>query len=198
MNTKELSKHAKYRTLNPISKKLVANFFSSIEQLYFQINVETILDVGCGEGIVLKSLEPQVKKQNCFAIDIDPNEVADAKNNIPFCTVNVGNAYQIPFENNFADLVICSEVFEHLETPEVAMNEIHRVSSKYAILTIANEPLWSILNMVRLKHWKDFGNTPGHLNRWSSSKFKDFVEKKFNVIDVKKPIPWSFFLCEKK
>lgn len=198
MNTKELSKHAKYRTLNPISKKLVANFFSSIEQLYSQINVETILDIGCGEGFVLKSLELQVNNLNCFAIDIDPNEVADAKKNIPFCTVSAGSAYQIPFENDFADLIICSEVLEHLETPEVALSEIHRVSNKYAILTVPNEPIWSILNMVRLKYWNDFGNTPGHLNRWSSSEFKDFVGKKFKVIDAKYPIPWNFLLCEKK
>ena len=198
MNTAELSKHDKYRSLNPISKKLVANFFNAIEQLYSQISAETILDVGCGEGMVLKSLESHIQNRNCFAIDIDPNEIADAKKNIPFCTLSVGTAYQIPFEDDFADLVICSEVLEHLETPEVALSEIHRVSNKYAILTVPTEPVWSLLNMVRLKYWNDFGNTPGHINRWSSSEFKNFVREKFNIIDTKHPTPWNFLLCEKK
>ena len=74
-----ISKHAKYNTLNPISKKLLANFFSSIEQFYSKIEAEIVLDNGCGEGMLLNVLEPYAKKQNIFAIDIDPKEVEDAK-----------------------------------------------------------------------------------------------------------------------
>ncbi|NQU32632.1 MAG: class I SAM-dependent methyltransferase [Bacteroidetes bacterium] len=193
-----ISKHAKYNTLNPISKKLLANFFSAIEQFYSKIEAEIVLDIGCGEGMLLNVLEPYAKEQKCFAIDIDPKEVRDAKKNIPFCTVSVGNAYKIPFENNFADIVICSEVLEHLESPEDALNEIHRVSNRYAILTVPNEPLWSFLNMVRLKYWNEFGNTPGHINRWTPQEFKDIVREKFNIIGVQYPTPWTVLLCEKK
>ncbi len=198
MNTRNISKHDKYRDLNPISKSLVANFFKSIDSLYSLIDPKTILDVGCGEGMVYKSLEKKVHNLDCYAIDLDPAEVTDAKTNLPFANVQIGSAYEIPFEDNFADLVICSEVLEHLETPEVDLKEIYRVSNKYAILTVPNEPLWGILNMVRLKYWGDFGNTPGHLNRWSSSEFKSFVGEHFTVIEEKYPTPWNFLLCEKK
>jgi ubiquinone/menaquinone biosynthesis C-methylase UbiE len=198
INTREWSKHAKYRDLNPISKYLVTNFFQSLRELFILVNAPTILDVGCGEGMVLKSMEDLMSDIQCSAIDLDPKEIEDAKKNVEFCDFKVGSIYEIPFEDNFASLVFCTEVLEHMDEPEKALDELHRVTKEYAILSVPNEPLWRTLNMVRLKYWKDFGNTPDHKNHWSSNSFKRFIGSRFEIVKELNPIPWNCVLCKKK
>lgn len=198
MDTKPFSKHEKYQDTNPISKYLVAGFFHAISDLYSKIEVDVIIDAGCGEGMVLKSLEDRVKSKKCYAIDLDPKEVDDAKRNIPFCNVRIGSIYEAPFEDNFADLVICSEVLEHLAHPEKALDELHRITNTYAILSVPKEPLWRIMNVARCKYLASFGNTPDHRNHWSMRAFKKFVSPRFSIIDTKNPPPWNVVLCKKK
>ncbi|HIA37835.1 MAG TPA: class I SAM-dependent methyltransferase [Flavobacteriales bacterium] len=197
INSREWSKHAKYRDLNPISKYMVTGFFRSIRELFLSISPTTVLDLGCGEGLVLKSLEDLMKNKKCYAIDHDPIEIKDAKMNSTFCEFSVGSIYEVPFEDNFADVVFCTEVLEHLDDPNKALDELHRVTSEYAILSVPNEPLWRILNMLRFKYLKDLGNTPDHWNHWSSSAFKRFVGRKFTVVKELNPVPWNCLLCKK-
>ncbi len=192
------SKHDKYTTSNPISRSLVNNFFLKIGELYNLTAPKNVLDVGCGEGLVLNYINSKYKLNDAFAIDFDQNEVISAKKNLPFCNVNIGNIYDLQFNENEFDLVICSEVLEHLIKPHEAIKEIHRVTNKYALLSVPREPIWRILNMIRLKYWGGLGNTPDHLNHWSKRNFIIFAEKYFNVIAVKSPLPWTIILCEKK
>lgn len=198
MKTYHLSKHSKYNTMNPISWLLVEFFISRFTKLFDKIEVKSILDCGCGEGMILKSLDGKLNGITCNAIDIDTREVEDAARNLPFCNVQVGSVYEIPFDTESFDLVICSEVLEHLEYPVKALDEIYRVTKKYALLSTPNEPLWRFMNMCRFKFWNRLGNTPGHINHWSSLAFSKFVLDRFQIIGRSKPIPWTIYLCEKK
>jgi 2-polyprenyl-3-methyl-5-hydroxy-6-metoxy-1,4-benzoquinol methylase len=191
------SKHAKYATGNPISRYLVNNFLANMRQLAESIEFSNIFDAGCGEGMVLKSLEDIMKEKDCRAIDLEPAEVRDATINLPFCKVEVGSIYNIPEQDNKRELVICSEVLEHLEEPAKGIKELHRICSRYAILSVPNEPIWRILIMARLSYLPSLGNTPGHLNHWSSKSFKAFIAPYFKVIEVRKPLPWTMVLAEK-
>jgi SAM-dependent methyltransferase len=192
------SKHAKYYTGNPISGRLVNNFFGNIRDLYLSIEPESVFDGGCGEGFILDSLNKARPVRSCFAIDLDINEVRDASHNLPFCDVRRGSLYEIPFPDDSFDLVICSEVMEHLDNPGRGLEELHRVSRKYAILSVPREPLWRIMNMVRFTYWPGLGNTPGHVNHWSRSSFIKFVEEYFKILEIRTPLPWTMVLGEKK
>ena len=55
-----------------------------------------------------------------------------------------------------------------------------------------------LLNFVRGKYIFSLGNTPGHLNNWTSKEISEEVKRKFNIIDIKTPLPWTMLLCEKK
>ena len=95
-------------------------------------------------------------------------------------------------------MVFLLEVLEHLDYPEIALEELKRISKRYLILGVPREPLWRFLNMCRFKYLKDFGNTPGHLNHWSKKSIIKLIEKKFGkVISVESVIPWTIILAEK-
>jgi len=197
-NSFDSSKHAKYHTKNPVSRYLVGNFYKSISEFLRAIDYNSLIDLGCGEGFLLKSNEEIVKGKVCSAMDLDPEEVKDARINIPFCDVFEGSIYSVPRNDGFAELVICTEVLEHLQDPVNALKEIHRLTSKYAILSVPREPLWRILNMSRGKYWSEWGNTPDHRNHWSTRQFKKFVGEYFEVVDCRQPTPWTILLLRKK
>jgi ubiquinone/menaquinone biosynthesis C-methylase UbiE len=192
------SKHAKYYTANPISGRLVNNFFKNISELYLNIEAVSIFDGGCGEGFILNILNKARPIKSCYAIDLDINEVKDASSNLPFCSVRQGSLYEIPFQDDSFDLVICSEVFEHLEYPNKALKELYRVARRHAILSVPREPIWRIMNLARFTYWPAMGNTPGHINHWTKSAFIEFVSECFKITEVRSPLPWTMVLGEKK
>jgi len=192
------SKHAKYSTGNPISRFLVQNFFTSISELYSRISIKSVLDVGCGEGLILDMLSRISPMEKCCAMDKNQEEVNDAKTRLPFCDVKIGDIYSLDYSDSSFDLIICNEVLEHLDSPEQALIELERVCGQYAILSVPREPLWRTMNIVRLKYLKDFGNPPEHLNHWSKRGFINLISPYFDIVDIKSPVPWNIVLCRKK
>ena len=80
-----------------------------------------------------------------------------------------GSAYSLPFQNNSLDLIICSEVLEHLHHYNDAVKEIHRVlkpGGKFYASVPASWPekiCWALS--------KDYQNQPGgHLRIFNQSK----------------------------
>lgn len=192
------SKHAKYQTLNPISRFLVRRFLVAIGRCVVPLHPESVLDVGCGEGMVLRSLESQLAQATCTAVDLDPAEVVDAQRNLPGCQVGVASGLALPFGNNRFDLVICSEVLEHVEEPEKLLSELSRVSAKHVLVSVPREPIWRGLNMLRGAYLREWGNTTGHINHWSSRSFERFVETEFDILAKATPLPWTLLLGRKR
>ncbi len=192
------SKHSKYNSRNPISNFLVHHFLNNIVDILKTMEFSNLLEVGCGEGMILKKLKSLIHNKNAYAIDIDMDEIKDAKKNAPYCKISQANASNLPFRDNCFDLILCCEVLEHLDSPELALNEIKRVAKKSIIISVPNEPLWSILNMLRGAYWQDFGNTPGHLNKWRPEQIVNIINRYTNVEIVKKPIPWTLLQCNIK
>jgi len=132
------------------------------------------------------------------AIDMDPVEAADAARNLPTCHVQIGGAYELPFRGDSFELVMCSEVLEHIDDPERALKELTRVASKHVLLSAPREPLWRALNVLRGAYLKDWGNTPGHVNHWSAASFERFVASKLEVRRKATPPPWTVLLGRKR
>lgn len=55
--------------------------------------------------------------KNSIIVDIDPNLNPDI----------VASGYNLPFEDNVFDTIVSTEVLEHLEKPQIFVNEIHRI-----------------------------------------------------------------------
>ncbi len=193
-----ISKYSKYTTRNPISRYLISNFFEKVRTLLSKISFEDLVDVGCGEGILLAYIQGHLKRKSFFAMDIDPIKIQTAKKNIPLVDCLAGSIYELPFVNNRFNLVICTEVLEHLNTPNLALQEIRRVTDKYCILSVPNEPIWSFLNIARGAYISNLGSTPSHVNHWRSKSFQRYVNDYFQIIEVVRPFPWTLLLCCQK
>ncbi len=188
----------KYTKTGHIGNLLVNNFFKKIKEIAPK-DTENLLEVGCGAGYSLVELKKFFNSDMSFsACDIDPKLVELAKQKNPDVDCRTASIYELPYDDESFDTVICLEVMEHLENPEKALSELARITKKHIIISTPNEPIWRILNCVRGKYIKDFGNTPGHINHWSSGSLKKMISKYFKIMEVKKPLPWTIVYGKNK
>jgi len=103
----------------------------------------------------------------------------------------VKSIYDLSSDQDKAQLILCCEVLEHLDDPEKALESLRDLGAPNIILSVPNEPIWSVLNMVRGKYWTDLGNTPGHINRWSTKEFTELVSSYFTIQHTLTPLPWT-------
>ena len=188
----------KYLKTNFVTSFLLDNFFGSIAKITAGLpEVRTVLEVGCGPGFSTVKLQEMLPKATFEASDIEASLVQEAQKRNPDIKITQESIYSLPRQNKAFDLVFCLEVLEHLEKPELALVELHRVSSRYVLLSVPCEPIWRILNMVRLKYLKNLGNTPGHLNHWTKPQFASLVSAQFKVKRITTSLPWIIILAEK-
>lgn len=190
---------AKHTSKNPIQKLLIKNFYSSLISLIKPLKVKSILDAGCGEGFTMKKLEENGIGQKIEGIEYEKDAIAFGKKLFPNLTFKQGSIYELPYQDNSIDLVLCTEVLEHLETPENAIKEMLRVSKKYLIISVPNEPLFMLSNFLRGKNLSRLGNDPGHINHWNPLNLKKYlIQNKVKVKKISLPFPWIIILGEKQ
>ena len=85
-----------------------------------------VLDLGCGEGNSEAKFKAHEQKVEWFGLDIDESPEVNARTKI------IGNFYtfdgiNIPFDNNYFDVIYSNQVFEHVRYPEALLTEINRV-----------------------------------------------------------------------
>lgn len=187
-----------------IGSKLIDGYFSAVDQLIDKAPLSkdtTALEIGCGAGFSTKRLRDMLSDEvRLEASEYVEEMLPDARRLNPGIKIIPENAYQLKRENESVDLVFLLEVLEHLDYPDAALKEISRVVKPggYLIAGVPREPLWRVLNMMRLKYVSDFGNTTGHLNHWSRKDFIAHVSENFHeVIKVRSPLPWTLVLARK-
>jgi 2-polyprenyl-3-methyl-5-hydroxy-6-metoxy-1,4-benzoquinol methylase len=87
--------------------------------------------------------------------------------------------------------VLAIEVLEHVDDPPAALAEIARVARGDVVLSVPREPLWRLLNMTRGRYLGRLGNTPGHIQHWSSASFERLVSRHLEVTGTWRPLPWT-------
>ncbi|MBI5122794.1 class I SAM-dependent methyltransferase [Candidatus Roizmanbacteria bacterium] len=189
--------YIKNTTNNPISKIFLNNFYNVLIGELKDLKPESILDTGCGEGFTLAKLKKAKIGKKLEGIEYMDEAIQIGKKINPEILIKKGDIYKLPYIDNSFDLVLCTEVLEHLEDPGKALKELKRVAKKYVVLTVPNEPLFTIQRVFRGKNILGFGAHPEHIQHWSSRKFKEFVTQQLKVINKKTPLPWTMIIAAK-
>lgn len=188
----------KYESRNPVARRLLKGYFGAFAELSGHLSPSSVLEVGCGEGYLTRILCSWWPKARVVGIDLSADlfGVPGRSSEVPGFLAQ--SAYRLGFAGSSFDLVVGAEVLEHLEDPEQALEEIERVGRGEVILSVPREPVWRMLNILRLTYLREWGNTPGHLQHWSTSDFRDLVASRFEILQVRTPLPWTMILARKK
>jgi ubiquinone/menaquinone biosynthesis C-methylase UbiE len=187
----------KYGTKNPIARKLMQSFLDAVTGLYRAEAPKSVLEVGCGEGKLADHLVRNGPRPERFeACDLALDRMAPGLD--PLVKFREASIYELPFEDQEFDLVVCCEVLEHLEEPRRGLAEIRRVARRGVLLSTPREPIWRAMNLARLKYVSDLGNTPGHIQHWGRRQLRQLVSEFVDVVEERTPIPWTILLGRPK
>jgi 2-polyprenyl-3-methyl-5-hydroxy-6-metoxy-1,4-benzoquinol methylase len=187
----------KYGSSNPVVRRLMAGFEGTLDELFTRADPQSLLDVGCGEGVLTHQWAQRLgDERRVVGIDLDdPALHAEwAKRTAPNLEYRVMKAENLPFADDEFDAATAVEVLEHVPDAEHTVAEMARVAKRWLLVSVPREPLWRALNMARGAYWKDLGNTPGHLNHWSKRSFVALLSRHGEVVQARSPFPWTMLL----
>lgn len=190
----------KYGTKNPLARVLVSRFLDSVRDLVSRVQPSSIHEVGCGEGNLTRMLcsFDATMRASDFSrevIAVARSGLTDLGDQVEW---NIASIYDLDPAVDAANLVVCCEVLEHLEQPERALQVLSALARPWLLVSVPREPLWRGLNLLRGKYLGQLGNTPGHLNHWSTRGFTDFLATRFDLVELRTPLPWTIALCRTK
>ena len=156
----------------------------------------SVLDVGCGEGVLTAEWAERLGDGRVVGIDLDDPKLraeweTRARPNLEF---RAEEATRLSFADDEFDLAGAIEVLEHVPEPEATLAEMARVARRHLLVSVPREPLWRGLNMARGAYLRDLGNTPGHLNHWSKREFVSLLSRHGEVEEARSPFPWTMLL----
>jgi 2-polyprenyl-3-methyl-5-hydroxy-6-metoxy-1,4-benzoquinol methylase len=186
----------KYGSTNPVVRRLMAGFERALDELFAQAAPQSLLDVGCGEGVLTHKWAQRLEPRRVVGIDLEdePIQAEWAARQAPNLEYRIMKAERLPFADGEFDVATAIEVLEHVPDAGHTVAEMARVASRYLLVSVPREPLWRALNMARGAYLKDLGNTPGHLNHWSKRSFVELLSKHGEVVQARSPFPWTMLL----
>ena len=186
----------KYGSTNPVVRRLMAGFHRDLDSLFAQAAPASLLDVGCGEGIITAGWAPAVAPGRVVGIDLDdPLLRAEwERRTAPNLEFSAIPAERLAFGDGEFEMVSAIEVLEHVRDPWQVLAEMSRCSTRWLLLSVPREPIWRATNLARGAYWRSLGNTPGHLNHWSSRSFVSLLGQYGTVVAVRRPFPCTIAL----
>lgn len=186
----------KYGSTNPVVQRLMGGFERTLDELFTAASPQSVLDLGCGEGVLTAQWAERLDGRRVVGIDLEDERLAAEwatrrRANLEFTTVE---GRELPFAAGEFDLVAAIEALEHIEDPERTVAEMARVARRHLLVSVPHEPMWRMLNVARGAYVRDLGNTPGHVNHWSRRGFAKLLGRYGEVIETRSPFPWTMLL----
>ena len=191
--------YQKHQTTNPVQRYLLDRFNERLMQ-YIRAcgEIRNILDVGCGEGFSLSLIQKSGIKAKLSGVDASKESLALGKKEFPHLDLSYGDIYALKAKDASYDLVLCTEVLEHLENPEKALRELRRVSRTYAIISVPHEPWFMLANFLRGKYVSRWGNHPEHINHWTRQGILQLLRAHgFRILKCANPFAWTIVLAQR-
>jgi ubiquinone/menaquinone biosynthesis C-methylase UbiE len=161
-------------------KYSILRFFQ--EHLIMKLDLQAgqkVLDLGCGTGWAVRHVANMIKDDGkAYGADLSPKMIVVAKSK----SINYDNVYlfnaparSLPFENDYFDLIICTNAFHHFSEPVRVLKEAYRVlvpRGKIYILDLTADSF--IMRMIDKRVKK---MDPGHVKFYSTHEFQEFFEQ---------------------
>ncbi len=186
----------KYGSQNPLVRRLMAGFERTLDHLFAQAAPGSVLDLGCGEGVLTEQWAQRLGSGRVVGVDLEDPELraewsTRTRENLEFrATAGV----QLGFATDEFDLVAAIEALEHIPEPRRMIAEMARVARRHLLVSVPREPLWRLLNVARGAYVRELGNTPGHVNHWSKRAFVRECSRHGEVVAARSPFPWTMLL----
>ena len=189
--------YPKYASRNPLARVMVRNFLACLDDLVVATGARAVHEVGCGEGHLLERFARAGLRIR--GTDVCASTIAEARRRLAplglAYALDVRDLHDLQPSRDAAELVVACEVLEHVPDPERALARLAELARPHLIVSVPREPLWRVLNVVRGHYLAALGNTPGHLQHFSTRRLVRLVGRFARVEEVRTPLPWTMLRC---
>jgi ubiquinone/menaquinone biosynthesis C-methylase UbiE len=138
-------------------------------------DVKTIIDVGCGNGIITNEL---AKHWELTGLDSSEEALKYVKTPKVLASAN-----QIPFDNHNFDLVLCSEMLEHLSDEDLVevSKELMRIGTRYLLLTVPNAEFLEV-SLVKCPDCHTIFHAWQHVQSFTKERLEGLFSSEFKLL----------------
>ncbi len=177
-----------YHSSNPIVSFVHTQRLKKIVEMVPSGKELRILDAGCGEGHLIDILHEKFPQNEYAGIDITDVALEKSKVKCPYAMIRKMDLDQINFPDEYFDVVVCTEVLEHIYEFKDVIHELERVLKKGGMLIVThpNEVLWTASRfLLRRKPIR----VPDHVNAFTQG----FMSRTVNLpLTRKMNLPFGF------
>ncbi len=148
-----------------------------------------ILDVGCGDAVLFYLLNKKINLEDTllYGIDLSDTALKIAKKKNPRSIFKKANVYSLPFDDNFFDLIISSDVIEHILKPKKMLSEIFRVGKSKSFIIMGTP-----IRCTEIPHDKM------HVHEFLPNEFNKLLSSYFRIIRLVQSHRLRYLLLYKK
>lgn len=191
----------KYNTMNPVKQYLIKGYKERLYEFVESEKPKQVLDLGCGEGIIIKYLKSKNSNYEFRGIDFSKEAINKAKRLNPYASFLVRDLYNLDesiIKKNY-DIVLWLEVMEHLEHPEKVLREINKLKFEKLIISVPWEPIFRLVVLLgNFYSWdkiKNLGRNKNHVQHFNKQKLKNLLKKFFKIQEMVYQFPWIFVVA---
>jgi SAM-dependent methyltransferase len=182
---------AKYERVGGVEGRLLARFRRRLLTEVAALAPARVLDAGCGEGHVTAWIARALPAAAVTGLEGRADALAAFRERNPGLRAVEGDLRALPFDDDAFDLVVSTEVLEHLDDPRAAVRELARVSAGHVLLTVPHEPFFRAGNLARGRYLARLGSTPGHRWTWGRRSFLRVVGAEVDPVRWLPLFPWQ-------
>ena len=153
--------------------------YQSARILCVKNDYKTVLDIGCGSAYKLIKF---FRDKKFVGLDLEPN-LSYIKDKYPLYDFRESDFNNPPKEQ--FDLIICSDVVEHVLDPDELIDFINKIDFKHLVLSTPDRDVVQALQRSWGRDVKQHGppHNVMHVREWSFEEFNRYISQSFEVED---------------
>ncbi len=178
---------------NILQKRWHTGKLSAVLQSIGSFQPKKVLDVGCAGGWFISEMAKKYPHTKCYGVDVYEPAISYAKKRYEAITFSTADAHKLPYQNESFDLIVCTEVLEHVIDPKNVMDEITRILKKDGIAIIEMDSgnllfriIWHWWTNMRKGVWKD-----SHIHAFTAKKLETLLKKSTLKIKTQRSFNFS-------
>ena len=156
-----------------------------IQEIVNNKKIIKIIDLGCGDGGLISSIDKKRKDKKIWGVDISPRRISYLKKKFNKYKFFCKDICSTDLKENFFDLIISTQVIEHVGNDEKLVKEMYKILKKNGYLYVSSV-IKKPFAIYQYRNKGKFVLDPTHEREYGSKKeFAVLFKDKFKLIKLK-------------